>query len=262
MTKQFLYLVQSAAQLPAHYEALQSAQSDRIILTWKEEVEGAIYFPKSTWTQGRNRLLQEALEQPDYLYYIFLDDDVVFEKGDWRTFEDSLLKYEPAIATPYYPEYKVAAVLNDLDVEAHTCRYFDAMFNAFHRDLIKDGLVLPYCGKFDAESWWYSQWFVVQLAALFYSKYTLQINSVWINNTKHGEYPQADEYKKVQKWFEREVLKPKSVGGLTHILWNKILYRRPSLAGPRPPAPKPPSYRVSRRRRHRKLNLRSEFWAK
>lgn len=157
LVKKFLYLVQGKGHLPDSYSTIECEQADLLRLSWKEKIDGAIYFPDSTWTEGRNKLLEEALKRNDqYLYYIFLDDDVVFEKGDWRTFEKYLLKYQPAAATPFclwYPPNKDSP----LELEAHTCFMFDAMFNAFHGDVVADGLVLPYYAGFDSKSWWYSQ---------------------------------------------------------------------------------------------------------
>ena len=82
--KRFVYLTQSkAAQLPDSYADLESEGSDLIQLTWGVELPGCIFLPKSTWTQGRNRLLAEALAagRPDYLYFTFLDDDLVLTRG-------------------------------------------------------------------------------------------------------------------------------------------------------------------------------------
>lgn len=266
----FLYLVQSAGRLPESYASIASAQSDLLQLTWKEPLEGAIYYPKSTWTQGRNRLLAEAMRRPQqYLYYIFLDDDVLFEKGSWRSFEEALLKYQPAIASPYFPEYPPVN-RSRLDLEAHTCFYFDAMFNAFHRDVVRDGLMLPYYQGWDHESWWYSQLFIMRLAGTLYPRHTVQVNSVIIHNTKHGQYPQGEDWKKVEQWFDSEVLNQRPPGALEKLrqkiegrlrrLLNRP-YIQPAYRPPQPPS-RQRSYRVSSARRQRLLNCDSTFWAK
>ena len=266
----FLYLVQSAARLPDIYSSIPSDRAELLQLTWKEPIDGAVYLPKSTWTQGRNRLMAEALQRPrQYLFYVFLDDDVVFEKGNWRVFEDALLKYRPAIASPYFPDYPPVN-RSRLDLEAHTCFYFDAMFNAFHADVIRDRLVLPYYGGFDQESWWYSQSFIMQLASALYPDHTMQVNSVVIRNTKHGEYPQGDDWDKIKRWFESQVLRQepptgfeklrqKVVGRLRRHLG--IHYIHPAHRPPKPPG-RPRSYHVSDSTRRRLFNLNSEFWKK
>lgn len=266
----FLYLVQSAGRLPECYASIPDVQADLLQLTWKEPVEGAIYYPKSTWTQGRNRLLAEAMQRPEqYLYYLFLDDDILFEKGNWRSFEQALLNYRPAVASPYFPEYPPVN-RSRLDLQAHTCFYFDAMFNAFHRDVVRDGLLLPYYDGWDHESWWYSQLFIMRLASKLYPRHVLQINSVIIHNSKHGQYPQADDWKKVEQWFDAEVLHRDPPGAVEKLLQKfearvrrhlNVPYIDPAYRPPEPP-PRPRSYSVSPARRRRILNFDSPFWAK
>ena len=99
--KNFIYLIQGKSELISSYfiELQARADADAIFLTYDKPLEIAIFFPNSTWAQGRNKLLSEALKTAkDYLYYIFLDDDITFETGNWDFFEKQLLKYHPAIA--------------------------------------------------------------------------------------------------------------------------------------------------------------------
>ncbi len=264
-SKPFLYLVQSAGKLPELYNDLQSERSDVLSLTWKEKVEGAIYFPKSSWTEGRNRLYEESVKNPSYLYYIFLDDDVEFSKGSWRDFEDELLKYNPAIAVPYLAEYGSGDAFNDLRLDSQTCYYFDAMYNAFHRDVVMDGLILPYYGNFDQKSWWYSQWIVIHLANLFFPNHILQINTVWINNLKHEDYPKNNDFKPISKWFNKEVLTPRT--SIFQNLFKRVAFNirwkplRWLIWKPRPPFPKLNSYRVPERQKRQKINVNREMWS-
>ena len=85
------------------------------------------------------------------MYYIFLDDDIEFVRGDWREFEALLLKYMPAIATPrkgnFDEDNRLVSEHNkivDSQLEAQVVYSYDAMFNSFHRDVVFDSLVLPY----------------------------------------------------------------------------------------------------------------------
>lgn len=254
-SKPFLYLVQSAGKLPPSYDDLQSERSDVLSLTWKENIEGAIYFPKSTWTEGRNRLYEEAVKDPSYLYYIFLDDDVTFKKGNWRDFEDALLKYQPAIAVPYFAEYGSDSAFNNMKLKAHTCYAFDAIYNAFHRDVLLDGTILPYYGGFDKECWFYSQWFVIHLANMFFPRHILQINTVSIKNEKSEPYPRNFSPQRIRKWFKEEVLQ--SPGLLPQNLRERAAPRiswpplRRLVWRPRHPIPKLPSYRTSAQQKRR-----------
>ena len=79
--KPFVYLIQSESEMP--YSDLPDEHNDIILLTWKEpsDRKGAIFYPKSTWNEGRNRLLKEALSRnAEYIYYIFLDGDCIVKE--------------------------------------------------------------------------------------------------------------------------------------------------------------------------------------
>jgi len=88
--KDFIYLVQGKSELIRNYfHLLGNPNSEVIFLTYDRPIEEAIFFPNSTWAQGRNKLLETALSKGDYLYYIFCDDDINFIRGSWDTFENS-----------------------------------------------------------------------------------------------------------------------------------------------------------------------------
>lgn len=258
--KPFLYLVQGKGPLPVHYADLVSARSDLIHLTWGEPIEGAIHFPGSSWTEGRNRLLQEALARPERpLYYILLDDDVVFEKGDWRLFEDELLKHRPAAATPYYPLYPHGALDPLPGVEAQTCLWFDAMCTAFHRDVVEDGLLLPYYTGLDKLSWVYSQWFVIYLARILYPGRVLQLNRVWVANAKHeNDYSGFVDFGLSARLLFAGVLRRRYVLKRAQRSIKRSL-GIPEFVPRRASAP-PRSYRLTERAKRRWLNLDSVFW--
>ena len=60
MSIKYIYLIQGKAELVKVFFELQNRPSSRaIFLTYDQELNGAIYFPNSTWSQGRNRLLDE-----------------------------------------------------------------------------------------------------------------------------------------------------------------------------------------------------------
>eukprot|EP00667_Euglena_gracilis_P034978 EG_transcript_62804 len=81
--KQFVWLLQ-ASTLPRNRTLHPNDQRDVIWLTFGDP-SGDVYYPNSTFTQGRNRLLDEAIsravQMPEggYLYYIFMDGDVALE---------------------------------------------------------------------------------------------------------------------------------------------------------------------------------------
>jgi hypothetical protein len=245
--KVFLYLIQGKGVLPSSYSTIENDRSDVLHLTWKDKLEGSIYFPKSTWTEGRNKLLSEALKiNKPYMYYIFLDDDIMFQKGNWKDFEDELLKYQPAVATPYLIGYPHNI---DTDMLAQTCFMFDAMYNAFHKDILKDKFMLPYFPGFDKKSWWYSQSFVIHLMHLFYPNHILQINTVRIENSFHGEYPRSSSFTEGSQWFYRHVLRSKSRHAFLKA--NQTVHE---------PSEKLNSYCVPIAIRKEKVKIHSTYW--
>ena len=96
--KNIVYLIQGQAGLVTNFDYLTSQEhSDVIFLTYDSKIDQAIFYPDSTWAEGRNRLLQKALEKGEYLYYIFLDDDLKFIDGDFQLFEKQLSLFISAL---------------------------------------------------------------------------------------------------------------------------------------------------------------------
>ncbi|MEG3881163.1 tetratricopeptide repeat protein [Microcoleus sp. herbarium7] len=205
MTKKFLYLVQTDGELPSHYSNINHENADVLYLCWKHPRPGDIYFPNSTWTQGRNKLLEAAKQlEGDYLYYIFLDDDIEFIAGDWRIFEALLLEYQPGIATPQVTFYPTKF---DDSVEVQIVYAFDAVFNAFHRDVVADNVLLPYLENFDEESWLLSQLILIHLAGVCYHEKVWQFNHVKVTQVKHRPYPKGSASDILQKeiWLKENI---------------------------------------------------------
>ena len=106
---------------------------------------GDIFFPNSTFQQGRNALLRLALArqlEPGYDYFIFTDEDLTLQvdnnpkaswKEDmaadpWRRFEEFLGHYQPKISFGQYPSHKVP-----LDQPFSLTTSHDELLAAYHR---------------------------------------------------------------------------------------------------------------------------------
>ena len=179
-----LYLVQCAGSEFVYSNNLKDKKV--IYLTYKVKHKGIIYLPNSTWTEGRNRLLKEAQSLDKiYDYYIFMDDDIDFSKGDFKTFEKLLERFKPKIAAPQllgYPAKKISCNVQSVFM-------FDACMNAFSFDVIFDQKIFPYVSNFDRISWWYSQYILIYLSGYFYRNKVMQFNDVIIANKVHTKYP-------------------------------------------------------------------------
>jgi hypothetical protein len=204
--KPFVYLIQSAAGLP--YPDIPDAACDRIVLNWQAPAPegGTLFAPGSSWNEGRNRLLEEALQHAratgnDYLYYIFLDDDcrvaedaalarrlgLPLTGNPFRTFERFLLEWQPAVG---YTRY--AWQHTEKNQAVNLGHNFDGLFNAFHRETLS--FLLPYYTGFDSESWLYSQHILNHMASLLYHPYRIQYNPVATRNARRKGYAQRKKY--------------------------------------------------------------------
>jgi len=186
------------------YTDLQDERNDIILLTWKApcDLKDAIFYPNSTWNEGRNRLLKEAVSRnAGYLYYIFLDGDCIVKEdpelahalniplcgNPFRTFESYLLEWQPAVG---YSRY--AWQHEEPGAEFNLGYNFDALFNAFHREAIS--FLLPYYTGFDCESWLYSQHILNHLAALVYNSHRIQFNVITTRNMNRKSYAHRKKY--------------------------------------------------------------------
>jgi hypothetical protein len=217
--KPFIYLIQAASGIP--YPEIPDPACDQIVLNWQapDPRGDALYLPGSSWNEGRNRLLWEALERArttgnDYLYYIFMDDDCVVREdtalarelhvpltgNPFRTFERFLLEWEPAVGYTRYDwqHYEKGRAVN----LGHN---IDGLFNAFHRETLT--FLLPYYTGFDNESWLYSQHIINHMASLLYHPYRIQCNLVTTTNTRRQGYAQRKKYWHIPTTFLAGALK-------------------------------------------------------
>ena len=203
--KNFIYLVQGKSELVAKYTDLENRENaDAIFLTYDEQIENAIYFPDSSWSEGRNLLLKKAREKGNYLYYIFCDDDIEFVIGGWDQFEDNLLRHKPAIGYPVFHKTRHTKI-SFLDLQVFDIS--DQQLIAFHKDLINDGFILPYQQQLDQFHWWSSGVIVHLIIENFYRIYSIQFNNIQILNTHHGRYDMTNRSKSIKfglDWFGKD----------------------------------------------------------
>lgn len=186
----FLYLFQVEHELPENLAGARGSDSEVRFLSYKTRSQDVRqpFYPSSSWTQGRNRLLRE-FGQGEWTYVIFGDADVQMELtrhgarrargGDpWREFERFLLEHEPAVGTPAYSWHLSGRW--DRTQEVQTLRFFDPVLNAFHREALP--ALLPYYDLLDEECADYSGRIVSSLAADLYPGHVLQTNHVQVLN--------------------------------------------------------------------------------
>lgn len=239
--KDFVYLVQGQRErIVGFLHLADRARADALFLTYDEPLDGAIYFPDSTWAEGRNRLLEAAREQGPYRYYVFSDDDTAFDQGGWQELEDSLLSLQPAIAVPVVRRTRETPVRG---LPHQVFMVNDEQVMAFHHDVVADGLVLPYLIRFDAVHWWATCTAQQTLIQAFYFGSALQLNHVVVRNECSLRYEDPDEGREtypdiVRAWLQSQlralpVDRTRRVGRNKPLaVWKTLLFHLGALRSP------------------------------
>lgn len=191
-SKRFLYLIQGRKENVLKYSYLQNANSDLMTLTFDFKIlENElisifnIFLPKSSWAEGRNKQLEIAKKiEAKYLYYIFIDDDVKFVKGNFSDFEQRLLQNNPAIGLPLLTIIKRTYRFNPKLKIQHPVAV-DQQIQAYHYGVLRDSIVMPLETKFDYLSWWYSCEINGFLILSYYRGYIMQFNDIVVDNIGH-----------------------------------------------------------------------------
>jgi hypothetical protein len=190
--KNFLYLIQGRKENVLKYSYLQNSNSDLFVCTFDVEIKNGeldffanFFYPQSTWAEGRNKQLEIAKNfRHKYLYYIFIDDDVVFVKGSFYDFEKLLLQHRPAVGVPLLTIIKKSNKYNvKLNIQHPVA--IDQQMQAYHFDVLEQSIVMPLVTKFDSLSWWYSCEINSYLILSKYRGYIMQFNTVQVDNVGH-----------------------------------------------------------------------------
>ena len=246
--KQFLYLVQSRIKCLEDQKILESDNSDCIVATFEKKIdrENFIYVPNTIWTEGRNALYAEALKRKDdYEYFVFLDDDIVFERGNFRVFENEVLHIQADFAMPAYFTHKLVKQYDVFNPFRYSsCIFFDPAFMCMSRELFCSPKLLPfdmnYIDKPDlgGGAMAPSNTFFMKLYEYFSDKKILITNNVAYYNNLHETnydahvttdyyYPALKKYYIENNPGYRDIIH-KKVSGMIHLdQICKIMLRTP-----------------------------------
>src|SRR4051812_41692657 len=101
----FTYLIQGKADNVVKYLELRGTTSRLVGLTYDRALDGFDFLPKSTFARGRNHLYEKVMKDPAKSdYYVFIDDDVVFQRGSFRQMERNLERHRPSVGVPVVPK--------------------------------------------------------------------------------------------------------------------------------------------------------------
>lgn len=249
-SKAIVYLVQAQSCLSEHFSSFIKLESstirDVVVLSWGKQcldstrnLSSVVYVDdkNTSWSTGRNILYRLALKRnKNYLYYVFLDEDIEFSfttnvtqdigyskgtKHPLEAFENFLLGYEPAIGLCNYCSRCGKLVPNGSYVPALCCSprtatgnlppilpvtiAFDAAVNAFHADAIQR--LLPYRLDYEEISWWESQKYVIIASDVLFRGQVIRYTPVTAINNEHRDYPQLalDNWSDILHDIRREV---------------------------------------------------------
>eukprot|EP00668_Euglena_longa_P023271 GGOE01029031.1.p1 GENE.GGOE01029031.1~~GGOE01029031.1.p1 ORF type:complete len:438 (-),score=79.83 GGOE01029031.1:192-1397(-) len=206
--KKFAWLLQ-AGTLPKKRPVHPTAERDVIWLTYRD-ASGDVYYPRSTYTQGRNRLLDEAISRAvrmpngGYLYYIFVDGDVKLTRrlnaefqyrprlpsNPYNCFQAFLLEWEPAVGSVAFGWTRKRRE------GVSTFQNVDALLQAQHRETLSFGLPNM---DLDCHSAFYQQHVMNFINAMLYNTRRVQLNAVVAKNERHGHNP---TYLRVERWHD------------------------------------------------------------
>lgn len=255
ISKPFIYLIQTEHCLPSQLNSSKeigyenTCKCDVVVLSYrtpclepKPSHVSYVFVGEGSWNLGRNILYFIARERtPGYNYYIFLDDDIELRFNSFtpqemkkltpfRAFEEWLLDYQPAVgiadelgsqgAVSILKKRSLNCGINEASMVIPTA-YFDALFNAFHRNAIEH--ILPYPTKYDKESWWASQLHVICSVELKFRGQALMFVPVTVNNPQHRGYPRtAQNFNAQARAFVEEIQSKAPAVYQNRTLFNKL----------------------------------------
>ena len=202
-----LYLVQSQSPLPeSKLLQLASSGSSTVVLTWETQyragsdlldIDDTVHYPNSTLTEGRNKLYEHAYSElflatqnHFFEYFTFIDDDLDMDdsksaeelrgSNGWRTFENHLQKYHPAIGVA---TYSWAPMFPKGDLEAQSVAIYDHQVIAYAFGALP--LFWPMHVADDLTSWWWGCELQNMVAVTLLRPHIMRFNHVRAINTLH-----------------------------------------------------------------------------
>jgi hypothetical protein len=161
-----------------------------------------IFIPGTTWTQGRNKLIEEALHLErrfgqKYDYWLFLDDDAVFKCRNGRGVMKNITNCNDICWNEFMnvlkdrslvPEKATTVTLNmgRKSKQHYAASNADAMVAAFKREYVP--YLLPYATLNVGESQWTSQAVLFCVMWSCFKQSTYFIPNIRVRNKAHRPY--------------------------------------------------------------------------
>jgi hypothetical protein len=144
----------------------------------------AVFWPGSTWAQGRNFAAEIARRSAEaFAYTAFLDDDVVFTRGTYREFIDQVRRHRPMIAAPVTPRSNQKRYVLPTRLQAAALN--DEQLLVFHVSALHDPYVWPIVREHENVSWHVACSIQQFFIANRFPKQLIQFNDFTVSNDGH-----------------------------------------------------------------------------
>lgn len=219
--KKFLYMYQSETYKQDYIES--NFDRDIKCISYQNQHPESIFLPNSTWTDGRNKMIEYALiKDITYDYVCFMDDDISFIQGNFESCENDIMNHNYSI---YIPQLKGYPYTKTQNLKKTYTLWFDAICNYFKFDLLRNNKIFPYKNNYDHVSWWCSQLILIFEIALEYPCQVVvsKINS--IKNNLSRNYPRQDKYKDILKqYFKYDIENSPKIQKINEIIIENSQY--------------------------------------
>jgi hypothetical protein len=216
-TKRFCYVAQGRVSDIDKLEAIFTGRT-LLALTWDQPRDGAIFLPKSSWSEGRRALCHAALQSGEHDYIVFMDGDAITTPAELAAFEQTVTELRPAVAVPRVPKTeRYTQKLGETPPRWVLAYDSDEQFQCFDVRVLRQHLGgSPYVSEYDKVSWWYPCVLNQKLIRKHYWRSFIQVNLISVGNDSHGSYPNTFDPDYIHKEVERlgvSTSLPLSAGG-------------------------------------------------
>ena len=226
LSPQFVYLTQTEKCLRSNLShSLElynrsKCRCDVLVLSYREECNEPrprhftyLFDNRTTWGTGRNKLFFHATKRNiNYIYYIFLDDDISLRFNRQATpamkklspiqvFQNWLLDYAPAVGLVDYEgrnegklvHLRKRNVCGRLQAKNRTVAnptiFFDPLFNAIHAKAV--GHIYPLDTRYEKKNWWLTDKYLASAVEMKFRGQALLYFPLTVENGLHRPYPRS-----------------------------------------------------------------------
>lgn len=146
----------------------------------------SLFLPSSTWATGRNAMLGTLQSiHPDAEYFVLMDHDAHFVKGDFPQLERNLELTRPLLGFPVMSKAaQSATLLSEMRVQRAIA--IDEQLVAIHKSVIGEVGVAPLLSHYDWASWYVACFVFEYICLIKYNSRCHQYNDIEISNSFHA----------------------------------------------------------------------------